>query len=127
MVLPFHLPDIPIQFGSSDVPPLILSDLKFLTWMKCNAIYPDAQRYLYPDAQRYLYPKIRDWRPRRKTSTHGSVIPKCPDGLSELYYLHEMLHVTRGPCSYADLMTVNGFVYYTFKDAYMAFIFDNNH
>ena len=71
--------------------------------------------------------KIRDWRPRRKTSTHGSVIPKCPDGLSELYYLHEMLHVTRGPCSYADLMTVNGFVYYTFKDAYMAFIFDNNH
>ncbi|KAL0876076.1 hypothetical protein Bca101_025781 [Brassica carinata] len=49
------------------------------------------------------------------------------DCLGELYYLREMLHVIRGLCSYADLMTVNGVVYQTFRDAYMAFKFDYNH
>ncbi|KAL0802622.1 hypothetical protein Bca101_057798 [Brassica carinata] len=49
------------------------------------------------------------------------------DGLNEIYYLREMLHVIRGPCSYKDLMTVNGVVYQTFIDAYMAFIFYYNH
>lgn len=56
MVLPFHLPDIPIEFGFSDVTTLTLSKLKFSTWMKCNSIYPVAKRYLYSE-----YPTAFVW------------------------------------------------------------------
>lgn len=129
MVFPFHLPNIPIEFGFSDVTTLTLSKLKFLTCMKCNSIYPDAKRYHYSE-----YPinfvwgyKIRNWRPRHRASICRFLIAKCPENYGELYYLHEMLYVIRGPCSYIDLMTFNGFVYHTFKDVYMAFVFDKNH
>ncbi|KAL0845782.1 hypothetical protein Bca101_019028 [Brassica carinata] len=129
MVLPFHLPDLAVEFDSCYVPTLTISKLKFISWMKCNAIYPQAQNYLYTEfPTNFVWDnKIRDWRPRRRTYTRGSVLAQCPDGLNEIYYLCEMLHVIRGPCSYKDLMTVNDVVYQTFRDAYMAFVFDYNH
>lgn len=129
MVLPFHLPDLLIEFGSSVVTQLTLSKLQFMSWMKCNTIYPDAQRYFNAEFSTsfFLDKKIHDWRLRGMTFTRGFVIAKCPYGFCEIYYLHEILHIIRGPCSYVDFMAVNDFVYHIFKDTYMAFVFDDNH
>ena len=68
MVLSFHLPDLPIEFGSSNLSQLSLSNLKLLSWMKFNAIYPYEQYYLYAEfSAGFVWDtKKQDWRPRRK-------------------------------------------------------------
>lgn len=65
MLLPFHLPDVSIEFGTSDISQLTLFKLKFMSWMKCNAIYPDSQCYPYAEFPTSFVwdKKIRDWRP----------------------------------------------------------------
>lgn len=129
MVLPFQLSDLPNEFECDKLLPLSVVDLKFLSWIKCNTIYPQAKRYLYVKfSTGFVWDRmIKDWRPRRRIFLRPSVITKCHDHLSELYYLHKILHIIRGPCSYVDLLIVNGFVHYTFKNCYTAFDVDNNH
>ncbi|KAF2563218.1 hypothetical protein F2Q70_00017794 [Brassica cretica] len=64
-------PDSQMEFVSSGVPTMTLSKLKFISGMKCNAIYPDAQGYLYAEFRAAFVwdNKIHDWRPRPRTYT----------------------------------------------------------
>ncbi|KAF3537297.1 hypothetical protein F2Q69_00023649 [Brassica cretica] len=64
-------PDSQMEFVSSGVPTMTLSKLKFISGMKCNAIYPDARGYLYAEFRAAFVwdNKIHDWRPRPRTYT----------------------------------------------------------
>ncbi|KAK9669021.1 hypothetical protein RND81_13G103600 [Saponaria officinalis] len=77
-------------------------------WMVTNKENPDARHLTYAD-----FPT--KWR-RQKRMTIGRIY-FAPPNSGELYYLRLLLNIVKGATSYADIRTVNGVIYPTYKAA----------
>ncbi|XP_057808815.1 uncharacterized protein LOC131023286 [Salvia miltiorrhiza] len=133
--LSFHIPNEQnIIFSESDTLDEVLSkptigQTKFLKWFEANKIYPEARKlfFLKEEARKLTYAefptqfvwhakKINAWEPRKERYSIGRVV-YLPPGSGEMYYLRCLLNIVRGPTCYADIRTVNGIVYGSFKEA----------
>ena len=63
--------------------------------------------------------KDRHWKPRKRGYTFGRLI-WVPLSIGELYYLSMMLVFVKGPNDYEEILTVNGQLYPTFREACFA-------
>ncbi|XP_071699545.1 uncharacterized protein [Rutidosis leptorrhynchoides] len=90
---------------------------QFLEWIKCNQVDPEARQYTYVEFSRYYVwnGPARKWTKRLREKTVGRVHYVHPRA-DEAYYLRIMLNKIKGPTSYADLRTVDGITYDTFKE-----------
>ncbi|XP_013624774.1 PREDICTED: uncharacterized protein LOC106330933 [Brassica oleracea var. oleracea] len=91
---------------------------KFVAWMEANKIYPEAKNLTYADFPSYFvwHLKTRMWKPRRRGFAIGR-ITYVPPSLGEVYYLRVLLNIVKGPTSFEEIKTVDGFIHETFKDA----------
>ncbi|XP_019097485.1 PREDICTED: uncharacterized protein LOC109131243 [Camelina sativa] len=125
--LPFHLPEQELAIYNKDDP---IEDVlhrttnrasKFLGWMECNKIYPQAKELTYAEIPSKFVWNSREklWKPRsekRKSFAIGRItyVPPC---IGQAYYLRVLLHKIPGPTSFDYLKTVNGVLYKDFQEA----------
>lgn len=122
--LPFHLPDQQLVVYNEDDPVddvltrLSIGINKFLGWMECNKIYPEARELTYSDfpSKFVWHQKEQQWKPRKKGFAIGR-ITYVPRSLGEVYYLRVLLNKVKGARSFEEIRTVNGILYPKFKDA----------
>lgn len=97
---------------------------KFLGWMECNRIYPEARSLTYAEFPTAFvwYRNERKWKLRSKKRKSFAIgrITYVPAALGEVYYLRVLLNVIPGPTSFDYLKTVKGVLYETFKEACFA-------
>ncbi|KAK9074064.1 hypothetical protein SSX86_006661 [Deinandra increscens subsp. villosa] len=123
MRLPFHLPGQQhvVFHEDDDVDEVVnkpsVASSKFLSWMKCNQIYEEARRLSYIEfPTKFIWDlKSRSWKPRKQGFQIGRIHSVSPS-LGELYFLRILLNKVKGPVSFEDIRTVNGFVHPTFRD-----------
>nr|XP_043627847.1 uncharacterized protein LOC122599407 [Erigeron canadensis] len=92
----------------------------FLEWMKLNAEDSFARTLKYVQIpQFYVWiRKTRKWQ-RRTVEGHGSIgrISYVPSSLGDVYYLKILLNHVVGPKSFKELLTVNGRICKSYKEA----------
>lgn len=124
LVLPFHLEDEQsIVFDENDnlcdvVDSPTVARSMFNEWMECNKKDPFARNLNYVDFPKY-YVWLRQKRQWCRRQQRGSIgrIHYVPPSLGECYYLRIILNKVKGPTCFADIRTVNGKVYSTYKEA----------
>ena len=57
-----------------------------------------------------------EWKPRKRGVSIGR-LTYIPPGLGELYYLMLLLNFKKVCCNYANIRTINGVIYKTYKEA----------
>ncbi|XP_019185982.1 PREDICTED: uncharacterized protein LOC109180727 [Ipomoea nil] len=122
--LSFHLPNQQSVVFADDDPvdnilsrPTILQSM-FLEWFEANKTYPEARKLTYAKMPtKFVWKKdIRKWHPRKRGFSIGRVF-YVPPGSGEIFYLRCLLNKVQGPTSFADIRTVNGVQYESFRDA----------
>ncbi|XP_019195688.1 PREDICTED: uncharacterized protein LOC109189535 [Ipomoea nil] len=122
--LSFHLPNQQSVVFADDDPvenivnrPTI-AQIMFLEWFEANKTFPDARELTYVEMPtRFVWKKdLRKWQPRKKRFSIGRIF-YVPPATGEIFYLRCLLNKIRGPTSYADIRTVNGVHYVSFRDA----------
>ncbi|XP_019183654.1 PREDICTED: uncharacterized protein LOC109178476 [Ipomoea nil] len=90
----------------------------FLEWFEANKTFPDARELTYVEMPtRFVWKKdLIKWQPRKKGFSIGRIF-YVPPATREIFYLRCLLNKIRGPTSYADIRTVNGVHYASFRDA----------
>ncbi|XP_010436551.1 PREDICTED: uncharacterized protein LOC104720328 [Camelina sativa] len=125
--LPFHLPGQELDIYNQDDP---IEDVlhrtmnitsKFLGWMECNKIYPQARELTYAEfPSKFVWNKKEKlWKPRsekRKSFAIGR-ITYVPPSVGQAYYLRVLLNKIPGPTSFDYLKTVNSVLYKDFQEA----------
>ena len=96
-----------------------VAETKFLMWMKFNAEHEEAQQYLYVEFVRHYVwePKKKEWKKRTQKTNKIGRIYHVPPACGAIYFLRIMLNHIRGAKCYADLRTVNGVLYDTYREA----------
>ncbi|XP_074298485.1 uncharacterized protein LOC141629368 [Silene latifolia] len=91
---------------------------KFTAWLEYNNLKSDGRDLTYWEfPQKFVWKeKQKVWTPRHKGFTLGRMYHMSPNG-GERYYLRTLLNFVKGPKSYEDIRTVNGFPHPTFKEA----------
>lgn len=125
ILLSFHLPNEQsvIYSSASDVSSLLLKprvcESQFLSWMKLNSADAFAASLTYIEIpQHYVYQKAsRKWQKRKRKTFAIGRITNASLGTGELFYLRLLLTKVRGPTCFADIQTVDGRVYDTFRAA----------
>ncbi|XP_019178829.1 PREDICTED: uncharacterized protein LOC109173962 [Ipomoea nil] len=121
--LSFHLPNQQSVVFADDDPvdnilsrPTILQSI-FLEWFEANKTYPEARKLTYAEMPtKFVWKKdIRKWHPRKRGFSIGRVF-YVPPGSGEIFYLRCLLNKVQGPTSFADIRTVNGVHYESFRD-----------
>ncbi|XP_022025052.1 uncharacterized protein LOC110925406 [Helianthus annuus] len=94
----------------------------FMEWMKCNEVDEFARTLKYIDFPRYYVwiRKLRKWQRRKNPFGAVGRIHYVPPSLGDCYFLRILLNHVKGPTSFADIKTVDGQLYDTFKDACFA-------
>ncbi|XP_010480980.1 PREDICTED: uncharacterized protein LOC104759795 [Camelina sativa] len=123
----FHLPGQELAIYNQDDP---IEDVlhrttnrtsKFLGWMECNKIYPQAKKLTYAEfpskfvwnkREKLLKPRSEKW----KIFAIGR-ITYVPPYVGQAYYLRVLLNKISGPTSFDYLKTVNGVLYNDFQEA----------
>ncbi|XP_019182973.1 PREDICTED: uncharacterized protein LOC109177926 [Ipomoea nil] len=122
--LSFHLPNQQSVVFADDDPvdnilsrPTILQSM-FLEWFEANKTYPEARKLTYAEMPtKFVWKKdIRKCHPRKRGFSIGRVF-YVPPGSGEIFYLQCLLNKVQGPTSFADIRTVNGVQYESFRDA----------
>lgn len=122
--LPFHLPgeqNIVFEEDANleDVVnrPTVGASM-FTAWMDRNSHDAKARELTYVEFPKYYVWKsdIRYWMPRKQGMSIGR-IHYVPPSLGECYYLRMLLNKVKGPASDADIRTINGKLYPTYKEA----------
>ncbi|XP_019196554.1 PREDICTED: uncharacterized protein LOC109190511 [Ipomoea nil] len=122
--LSFHLPNQQSVIFADDDPvenivnrPTIAQSM-FLEWFEANKTFPDARELTYVEMPtRFVWKKdLRKWQPRKKGFSIGRIF-YVPPATEEIFYMRCLLNKIRGPTSYADIRTVNGVHYDSFRDA----------
>ncbi|KAL6517954.1 hypothetical protein OROMI_033655 [Orobanche minor] len=123
--LSFHLEDEQgISFKDGDyLPDLVnkptVKQSKFLQWMKINKTDPEAQKLTYAEFPReYVWKGSQKIWSKRKTKQKGiGRMYNVPMKSGRLYYMRLMLNHVKGATCFADIRTVDGIVYDTYKAA----------
>ncbi|XP_019178998.1 PREDICTED: uncharacterized protein LOC109174197 [Ipomoea nil] len=122
--LSFHLPNQQTVVFCDDDPvenivnrPTI-SQSMFLEWFEANKTFPDARNLTYTEMPtKFVWKKdVRKWQPRQRRFAIGRIF-YVPPATGEIFYLRCLLNKVRGPRSYADIRTVDGVQYGSFRDA----------
>ena len=97
------------------------SDTHLTAFFKANERYTFAQDLLYADfPSRFTWDRsAKSWRPRKAGNTFGRMV-FVPPTAGEKYYARLILATTPGLRGFADMKTVNGVPYDTFRDACLA-------
>ncbi|KAK7266728.1 hypothetical protein RIF29_19379 [Crotalaria pallida] len=122
--LRFHLEnEQPVLYADDDDLEEVIEEEKnlssmFLAWMEANMIHPVAKTLTYVQfPTMFVYESSPPtWRPRKKGFSIGR-LTFVPPAAGELFYLSILLHRVKGPENYAQIRTVNGIEYPTFKEA----------
>ncbi|KAK9682574.1 hypothetical protein RND81_10G082900 [Saponaria officinalis] len=87
-------------------------------WMVANKGNPEARQLTYAEfPTKWVWiKKDKRWKKRRNGMAIGRVY-FAPPNSGELYYLRLLLNIVKGATSYADIRTINGVVYSTYKAA----------
>ncbi|KAL6581948.1 hypothetical protein OROMI_005962 [Orobanche minor] len=123
--LSFHLEDEQgISFKDGDyLPDLVnkptVKQSKFLQWMEINKTDPEAQKLTYAEFPReYVWKGSQKIWSKRKTKQKGiGRMYNVPMKSGRLYYMRLMLNHVKGATCFADIRTVDGIVYDTYKAA----------
>ncbi|KAL6569662.1 hypothetical protein OROMI_014176 [Orobanche minor] len=123
--LSFHLEDEQgISFKDGDyLPDLVnkptVKQSKFLQWMEINKTDPEAQKLTYAEFPReYVWNGSQKIWSKRKTKQKGiGRMYNVPMKSGRLYYMRLMLNHVKGATCFADIRTVDGIVYDTYKAA----------
>ena len=95
-----------------------------LEWFELNKRDPEARLLLYTDVPEHYVWKEGIWMPR---TTKGKLAIGRMYGVSlynyELFALRTLLQCVRGCTGFVDLLTVDGFIHPTFREACSAFGF----
>jgi hypothetical protein len=126
--LDLHLPDENIVvFNPLDDPNDIQEQLprattKLLQWFALNQRDPAARQWRYIDIPEHYVWKQSDrmWQKRIHARIKIARLPSVNGWNPELQALRMILSAARGAQSFVDLMTFNGHVYSTFRDAAQA-------
>ncbi|XP_024186018.2 uncharacterized protein LOC112190772 [Rosa chinensis] len=111
--LQIHLPNMQqIRFDANETVEVILTDehaqKSMLTeYFTMNRMDPEARRYLYREFPQYY---------RNNYKVIGRIYSVSPSE-GEKFYLRVLLNHIRGPRSFRDLLTINGVLQTTFKEA----------
>ncbi|XP_058741129.1 uncharacterized protein LOC131613479 [Vicia villosa] len=94
-----------------------VTESMFTSWFMANRDYDEAKLLTYGQfVSKFVYDKKkRCWKPRKRGYTIGRFI-WVPPSTGELYYMQMLLNVKKGPTSYDDLKTVEGFKNSTFRE-----------
>lgn len=124
MRLPFHLPgQQKVVFGANDdlddvlQKPSVASSM-FLGWMEKNKDDPNARELSYIEfPSKYVWKqKERCWEERQRVKSIGR-IHSVPASVGEGYFLRILLNKVKGPTSFEDILTVDGKLQNSFRDA----------
>ncbi|XP_019189698.1 PREDICTED: uncharacterized protein LOC109184108 [Ipomoea nil] len=122
--LSFHLPNQQTVGFCDDDPvenivnrPTIAQSM-FLEWFEANKTFPDARNLTYAEMPtKFVWKKdVRKWQPRQRRFAIGRIF-YVPPATWEIFYLRCLLNKVCGPRSYADIRTVDGVQYGSFRDA----------
>lgn len=118
-----------------------LKETTFTEWMKMNSIDEVARQLTYAefptqfvwndsvrvwDEAKGQWIQRKEWNRRKKGTSIGRIYYVHPTA-GEKYYLRLLLNFVRGPTSFADIRTINGVTYPTYKDTYYALGLLNDH
>ncbi|KAK9705328.1 hypothetical protein RND81_07G048700 [Saponaria officinalis] len=115
--LSFHLPDEQsVLFGDEDVLEDVLDKpsvekTMFIAWMECNLKFEEARHLTYVEfPTKFVWNKeIRQWTPRKQRFTIGRIY-HIPPNSGEKYYLRVLLNHVKGPTSFEDIRTIDGYI-----------------
>ncbi|XP_058733259.1 uncharacterized protein LOC131604861 [Vicia villosa] len=98
-----------------------VTESMFTAWLVGNAKYEEARTLIYGQfVSKFVYhKKQREWKLSKKGFTIGRLI-WVPPTAGELFYLHMMLTVAKGPTNYEEIRTVGNIQFDTFRDACFA-------
>ena len=87
-------------------------------WMEANRKYPEARKLTYHDfpTEWVWQSKEKKWKGRDEGFKIGRIYYVHPAS-GELHYLRMLLNIVTGSTSFADIRTVNGIEFATFKEA----------
>ncbi|XP_076884672.1 uncharacterized protein LOC143533936 [Bidens hawaiensis] len=124
MHLPFHLPGQQqvVYEADEDIENVLekasVNSSMFTSWMACNQHDDLARQLTYVEfPSKFVWVlKDRKWERRKKGFSVGRIHHVSPS-LGEAYFLRVLLNKVKGPRSFAEIKTVNGVTYATFRDA----------
>ncbi|XP_077251255.1 uncharacterized protein LOC143890447 [Tasmannia lanceolata] len=122
--LQFHLPnEQTVIFSDRDDLPTVLSmpgisTTMFTAWMMANNEFQDARLLKYVEFPTAWVWKAEEkiWDRRKRGRRIGRLYYAYPSS-GERYYLRMLLNIVRGPLSFEDIQTVNGFLCPDFRSA----------
>ena len=121
--LAVHLPlEQPVYFKPGSEEEALLkadiSDSTLLAWFKLNQIDNKAHEYLYHNIPNHYTFYNKKWSPRKRDGK--KVIGRmylCSPNEGDRFYLRLLLLHVKAACSFQDLLSFEGIVYTTFKEA----------
>lgn len=122
--LTFHLPNqhmITLR-DSDNIQAMLhregISETMFTKWLELNNKDPRARGLTYAEIPtKYVWQDSdKEWTWRWERKSIGRIV-YCNPAAGPRYYLRMLLGIVKGPRSYAEIRTVNGVVYETFKEA----------
>lgn len=123
----FHLPGEQTMFFD-DTDDLIdlqnrptLDKSMFTEWMQTNRSYDSSRELTYIEfpTKRVWDKAKKEWKVRQKGDMIGRIYYAHPTS-RERFYLRMLLNIAKGPTSFEDIRTVDGVLYDSFKNAYVA-------
>jgi len=89
--------------------------LQFFTW---NSQSTDSKKYLYSEFPEHFVwdEKKKEWKPRQRGISIGRIAYADPSE-GERYHLRVLLAHVKGPKSFYDLLTLNGYTCSSFQEA----------
>ncbi|XP_071700424.1 uncharacterized protein [Rutidosis leptorrhynchoides] len=126
--LSFHLPNQQsITLGDSQKLPALLKresikETMFTQWFELNKQDEFARTLTYAKLPKhYVWNQdAKMWTPRKLRNSIGRIVYSNPAS-GERYYLRMLLNIVKGPRSFEEIRTVDGFLHPTFKDACFAY------
>lgn len=124
--LPVHLPfENNVVYSEDDNLEEVIEDpnnmtTKLTAWLVANAQHPLAKQYTYIEFPEYFTWHTNSngkyWDYRQGSRRIGRIAHISPSQ-GEPYYLRLLLHIVKGPTSFAQIRTISGQEYPTFRDA----------
>ncbi|KAJ1278908.1 hypothetical protein BS78_04G115000 [Paspalum vaginatum] len=124
--LPVHLPfENNVIYSEDDNLEEVIEDpnnmiTKLTAWLEANSQHPLARQYTYIEFPEYFTwhsnSNSKYWDFRRGSRRIGRIAHVSPCQ-GEPYYLRLLLHIVKGPTSFAEIRTISGHEYPTYRAA----------
>ncbi|EEC69243.1 hypothetical protein OsI_38264 [Oryza sativa Indica Group] len=125
--LPVHLPfENNVIFTEDDDLEEVIEDpnsstTKLTAWLEANRENPSARQLTYIEFPEHWtwHNQGKYWDGRRGSQRRIGRIAYVNPSQGEAYYLRMLLHIVKGPRSFAEIRTISGHEYPTFRAAYV--------